>query len=219
MAEMREIQPGVWLLEYSRFSSLTYLLKGEGEAWLVDPGCGEPEELREGLQQAGLKPEQVTRVFLTHSHYDHVANTGLLANAIVHASSQTLHRLRTNDPHTLLQEAGVKFEAKNKQQALGDGETVGNGELELICFHTPGHVQDSVVYYAPKQKVLFSGDTLFTAPGLPRLFEEPQWGPAELAQSLRKLIRLDAKVLAPGHPPLSDNFKLELRVAIQALER
>lgn len=211
--------PNVLVVQSSGYSSLTYVLRAERECWVVDPGSAPAGELSEALKQSDIDVGVVSRVFLTHCHFDHVANAHLFPNATIHGSALTLQRVQGNDPKTFLGEMGMHYSAKNKHEPLSDGQTiVGKDGLELTCIHVPGHVQDAVVYHSPTLGIVFSGDSLFAAPSLPRLFESPRLGPRELAASLRKLVGLRAKTLAPGHPPLSDDFGREFRDALAELD-
>lgn len=58
------------------------LILDEDLKMISDPGClSDPQLLIQNLQIAGLKPEDINFIFLTHSHIDHFANIGLFPNA------------------------------------------------------------------------------------------------------------------------------------------
>ncbi len=63
-------------------------------------------------------------------------------------------------------------------------QQVGPYQVEVIS--TPGHTCPHYVYYVPKWKILFSGDTLFSG-GCGRLFEG---SPEEMVTSLDKITKL-----------------------------
>ncbi len=51
-----------------------YVLRGDSEAVLVDPGWSSPETERtllDGLDELGLAPADISRVLTTHHHWDH----------------------------------------------------------------------------------------------------------------------------------------------------
>lgn len=79
-----------------------------------------------------------------------------------------------------------------------DGQRVFAGSISFTVIHTPGHSPESLCLYSEKEKVLFSGDTLFAGTwgrtDLPFSSEE------DMILSLRKLLALppDTKVY-PGH--------------------
>ncbi|MFA5489685.1 MAG: N-acyl homoserine lactonase family protein [Candidimonas sp.] len=71
-----------------------WLLKREGEVYLVDTGFGEAaaeqrgRELfmrpSQGLGLLGVQPDQVQNIILTHLHYDHAGTLGDFPNAMFH---------------------------------------------------------------------------------------------------------------------------------------
>ena len=67
--------------------------------------------------------------------------------------------------------------------------------LEVIS--TPGHTKGSVCIYYPKEKVLFSGDTLFFN-GFGRI-DFPFSDPGKMEESLEIIGKIGYKILAPGH--------------------
>lgn len=44
---------------------------------------------------------------------------------------------------------------------LDDEDKIHIGELEFQILHTPGHTKGSICIYCEKERLLFSGDTLF----------------------------------------------------------
>ncbi len=74
------------------------LIAGGGKAVLIDAGLS-GRELIKRLASAGIRPDQLTAVILTHEHNDHVRGLkGLLrvANVPVWANIQTATHLRSN---------------------------------------------------------------------------------------------------------------------------
>ena len=53
---------------------------------------------------------------------------------------------------------------------MKDKELWKNGKFELQVFHIPGHTSGHVCYHFFKEKILFTGDTLFSL-GCGRIFE------------------------------------------------
>jgi len=73
---------------------------------------------------------------------------------------------------------------------------VGDHVFELI--HTPGHTRGQIAVYVPKEKVIFTGDTVFC--------ECQTWfhssDPDSWLRSLDILNTLDADYIIPGHGPI-----------------
>ncbi len=66
------------------------------------------------------------------------------------------------------------------------------------CIPTPGHKEDAVCFYVPKEGILFSGDTLFQE-SIGRT-DLPGGDMATLIRSLKKLTALpDDTIVYPGH--------------------
>ena len=90
----------------------------------------------------------------------------------------------------------IKLEADSR---VDDGDLIHIGELEFKVIYTPGHTIGSSSLYCEKEKLLFSGDTLFRG----------AWGRTDLPTSnfediiksiSNKLILLpDNTIVYPGH--------------------
>lgn len=101
MPPVEEVRPGVWSIPVPfpgnpmRYT-LAYLLAGDGEAALVDPGWdsdGGWEALKAGLAEAGVAPSDITGVVVTHYHPDHL---GMAAR--LRATGKTWMMLGENEP-------------------------------------------------------------------------------------------------------------------------
>jgi glyoxylase-like metal-dependent hydrolase (beta-lactamase superfamily II) len=76
---------------------------------------------------------------------------------------------------------------------------VGEIELQLIEVG-PAHTRGDVIVFVPKQKVLFSGDILFSD-SHPIVWDGPiqNW-----IDACDRILALDVEVIVPGHGPLTD---------------
>lgn len=86
-------------------------------------------------------------------------------------------------------------------------KTLFNSDLEII--RTPGHSVDSCCFYLPKERIIFSGDTLFI--GICGKVREEMY--REMYSSLQKLKLLpkETRVL-PGHEYLKNSLDFLHRV-------
>ena len=80
-------QPGAWQIslpflgEHEIIGS--YLLAGENELAIIDPGPGSTlEPLLAAIREAGFEPQDVTHILATHVHLDHAGATGSLARLL-----------------------------------------------------------------------------------------------------------------------------------------
>ena len=95
----------------------------------------------------------------------------------------------------------IPFDASTAgDRHLYEGDIITLGEYEFTVIHTPGHSPGGVCLYNAKEKILFSGDTLFFE-GNGRV-DNPFSNPDDMQKSLLRLWELpdDTKVL-PGHGP------------------
>ena len=178
-------EPALYLkqLELGPMQNFVYLVGDPAtrEAVVVDPGWEVPRILQT-LQADGY---HVTKVLVTHTHFDHVMGLEELLNAVDvpiyvhHTEATALH----------VQPSSVK--------PLAGGETVLVGQVPMTIIHTPGHTPGSQCLLVHGR--LLSGDTLFIR-GCGRC-DLPGGDPATMYESLTKKLKPldDATLLYPGH--------------------
>lgn len=139
-----------------------------GETAAVDPADAEP--VLAALRQ---KDWQLSNVFNTHHHADHVdGNLQLKRQTGCKIVGAKADRQRI---------PGIDIE-------INDGDRIKLGDQTLEIIATPGHTLGHIVYYCADSEALFCGDTLFSM-GCGRLFE----GSAEqMWHSLQRLKALPA---------------------------
>ncbi len=128
------------------------------EALIIDPGDS-AKRIAEIIKEEGVTP---VAVLLTHGHFDHAMAAEELAGEFqipiyAHEKEQeTLETPRINLSGMIGQ--SLTFHADNY---VKDGDVLNLAGFEIKVLHTPGHTLGGVCYYLEKEKVLFSGDTLF----------------------------------------------------------
>ena len=161
-----------------------YLVILDKECIMIDGG---DEKVLKFILDKKLK---LTKILLTHGHGDHLIDVTNIkektkAKIYVHQKDNIM----LNHPYNLSLGAskGVKADEFFKDRV---------GDFKVL--YTPGHSLGSVCFYNEKEKVLFSGDTLFrNAIGRTDL---PNSSSKLMKDSLKMLIKLpkDVKVY-PGH--------------------
>ena len=143
-----------------------------------------------------IDPEKIDLVIFTHFHYDHIGNFSLFSNAKYYASQLEIDACKKDAFGAILNEEVVeKFTARVLPiESITDSLLAGFG-LEVI--RTPGHTVGSICLYNASERILFSGDTLFTHTY--GRVDLPTSVPKEIMRSLLKLKKLDYKTLCPGH--------------------
>jgi hydroxyacylglutathione hydrolase len=193
------------------------VLRGDRPHVLIDPGhtvneLGERcfERLVSSMEREGIKAEDIGLIIDTHCHPDHCE-----ANQLFVAKSKAkkgkgkakqaliaLHR----DEDEYRKGAGKGLLSRLPSEAefepnlyLKEGElNLGKeGKLTLNILHTPGHSPGSISIYWPDNKVLISGDVIFSG-GIGRT-DLPGGSSMTLKQSIERLSQLDIEYLLPGH--------------------
>lgn len=177
------------------FAANCYVLTCGKEAAVIDPGACSPA-LLSFIRDNGL---HIAQILLTHGHADHITGAPELRERTgAPISIHTLDAAYTDSALSLAKECGyppVHFQA---DRLLREGDTISLGEETLTVLHTPGHTPGGACFLHEKDRLLFSGDTLFCLTAGRTDF--PGGDPAALMQSLDRLRRLegDYKVF-PGH--------------------
>lgn len=180
----------------------TYIVSDETkECMIVDCGAFDDVEhsaIFEYIKANGLKP--VLHV-LTHGHFDHVMGSQWLygqygLQPVIHERDAELYKSFRSDAQSM--GLIVNYDLPAIGRCVNDGDTVTFGNTEFKVIHTPGHSKGCVVYYSEKEKVAFTGDTLFRS-SIGRT-DLPGGSMFQIIQSLRTLTQLpdDTRVF-PGH--------------------
>ncbi|MFC9971796.1 MBL fold metallo-hydrolase [Spirillospora sp. NPDC127200] len=116
---------------------------GADRAVVVDPGPRDEVHLKRVLAQVAARDQRVGLVLLTHRHPDHSEGAGRFAELAGGVP------VRAMDPAHRLGDEG-----------LAEGDVVTTGGLELRVMEIPGHTDDSVAFWLPADRAVFTGDTI-----------------------------------------------------------
>lgn len=169
-----------------------------GEVFIIDPG-DDAGFVMNKVGDLNLKPQAI---LATHGHFDHILAVTELKLAydvpfFTHpADSKIINRMERTAEHF----TGAKTDpAPRFGKPLRNCQKLKIGKTSLEVIHTPGHTPGSVCFYAKKENVLFSGDTIFASGGYGRT-DLPGGDSEELRRSLRTILSLpDDTIIFPGH--------------------
>ncbi len=185
-------------------------LVGETELALVDPGSGEPDDLRELFaltDHLAAEGRRVTMIVVTHHHPDHMGGVAACRERL--GARVVGHRGLA--PHLPL------------DVVVKDGDwlplTPGLNDWTLQVLETPGHTRDSISLWHRSRRTLFCGDLLPGGAGSV-VIDPPDGDMSEYLASLERCLTLDPQTLFPAHGSPSGAAVRRIRALVRhRLER
>lgn len=129
------------------------------KAVIIDPAA-DSRRIMEEISGLGIVPEAI---LLTHGHFDHMLAAESLKNGYqipicVHKADAEL--VKHPDLNCSQQFLHMSYSISADEE-LEDGQNLRFLDGAFTVLSTPGHTEGSCCYYAKKDNILFSGDTLF----------------------------------------------------------
>ncbi len=166
------------------------------ECLIIDPG-DDADKIYKVIENNSLKPAIIVN---THYHFDHTgANRSIKSRHNIPIAIGEKDAPFLKDAYKAALEFMIQAESSPKADILlKEGETLSVGENIFEVLETPGHTQGSICLYSKKEKILFSGDTLFYE-SVGR-WDLPTGDKKMLFASLDRLLNLEKDVAVfPGH--------------------
>jgi len=159
------------------------------------------------LDEATRNGWDVIGLWLTHGHFDHIADHALVtrrfpnAKVLIHA----LDEPKLKNPRSSMFPLPFTIPPRSADALVTDGQKLAIGSMPVEVIHTPGHAPGHVMYHFPTEKVLVGGDLIIM--GAVGRTDLPDADFATLQQSIRRVMQLDPEtLLLPGH---GDNSTLK----------
>jgi glyoxylase-like metal-dependent hydrolase (beta-lactamase superfamily II) len=147
---------------------------------------------RQGLDVIGL--------WLTHGHFDHIADHAEVTKRFPKAKV-LIHRLdepKLKQPNSSVFALPFTIPPRSADAYIEDGQVLSLGNLRVNVIHSPGHAPGHVMYHFPDEKILIGGDLIIG--GSVGRTDLPDSDHAELVRSIRKVMQLPGDTrLLPGH--------------------
>ena len=213
----------------------SFLIYRPGVAILVDSGnSGSGEKILHTLRRAGIEPDMLKLLILTHAHFDHAGSAGKLKELtgckimVHHSEASRLMKGFSPIPNgtrwkaRLLVGLGRIFARRIGEFPGTEPDLLVEGTFDLKEFgftgqviHTPGHTHGSMVVLMEHGE-LFAGDTLFGVKGKQHFPPFAEDLPA-LVRSWEHIRKLPVKTIYPAHGMYfsSDSFMAEYDSAMK----
>jgi glyoxylase-like metal-dependent hydrolase (beta-lactamase superfamily II) len=163
----------------------------------IDPGS--PKMRRSLARHLSRKSVKIEKIVATHAHEEHVGNLDWLSEvtgAPIYVSEMTARFLTPFKklPWVRAMIIGQPPDLRQPFQLLGETLDAASGQLQVIA--TPGHCDDHIALYDPREKLLLAGDAFmgsyFATPN-------PDVDSRKWLASLERLMELDIEILVEGH--------------------
>ncbi|MGA2501963.1 MAG: MBL fold metallo-hydrolase [Tepidisphaeraceae bacterium] len=151
------------------------------------------------LDEAGKQGWEIIGLWLTHGHFDHMADHAVVTQRFPNAKV-LVHKLdepKIQHPNSQFP-LPFKIPPRSADAYVEDGQKLSIGSLTVEVLHAPGHASGHVMYYFPAEKIIIGGDLIImSAVGRTDL---PDSSYATLQASIRRVMKLPRETtLLPGH--------------------
>ncbi len=191
-----EFLKGVHVLD--TYATTTLLV--DGRLVLVDTGVADQSsKLLDALAKVKVKPKDLTTIFVTHVHPDHVGGLATIksdSSAKVAASpveAEFISKKRTYDGPP-----GVEFQ---KHPGTPVDVLLADGQVQdgLKVIHTPGHTRGSISLLDEAHSLLIAGDAFRNENGITPMGDDYNVDPRQHRESIKKLARFHFENAVVGH--------------------
>ena len=208
----------------------SYLLADRGEAAFIENNTANAlPYLLEGMEEAGIGPETVRWIIVTHLHFDHAGGTSALVERCPHATVLAHPRAVQHlvDPSRLVASAMRVYGEEEFERLYGrimpipaervrpmeDNEKVELGGHTLTFLHTRGHANHHFCIHDSAENAVYTGDTFGVEYRKSRPSVKPfllcsaaptDFDPDEARSSVRRILALE-----PSHLYLTHFGELE----------
>lgn len=152
------------------------------------------------LDAAAERGWDVVGLWLTHGHFDHLADHKVVTDRFPGARV-LIHELdapKLREPGSRMFPLPFTIPPREPDEFVTDGQVLSFGGLSCRVIFTPGHSPGHVMYHFEKEKVVIGGDLIIG--GAIGRVDLPDSDPQAMVRSLRRAMELpDETRLLPGH--------------------
>ena len=186
-----------WLIDGNLFGGKgnlsIYIIENEGTRMMIDASeKAMASNIIEKLKEFKIYP--IHKIFLTHSHFDHVDGSNELqklmktTNIEVLASENAIENLK--NPNNMNEVFATKMEPIEDVIPLKHNEIINLNGLELKVMNFFGHSMDSIALFDKKNRNIFTGDAIIDKSSIyyfQPTFMPPDFHEVELLKTFQRL--------------------------------
>jgi len=186
-----------WLIDGNLFGGngniSIYIIENEGSRMMIDTSeKAAAPKIIEKLKEFKIFP--IHKIFLTHSHFDHIDGVHELQNLIkdtnieILASENAIENLK--NPYIINEVFALKMEPIEEVIPLKNNEIIDLNGLKLKVLNFFGHTMDSIALFDKKNKNIFTGDAIIDKSSIyyfQPTFVPPDFHEAELLKTFKRL--------------------------------
>jgi len=231
MESRREVFPHVIEMNYQarqRLGCCVYLVFDENDDWLlIDIGYEDTvEEIIDMIRRMDFPLSNCKYLVATHADVDHIQGlkkaTELLPSATTVGHEDAIRVLAEGDRIMTFAEIsaqGISIDLPKIKidSAIGEGDRLKIGPLELEVWHTPGHTGNQLSFRMGE--LLFSGDNIYRDGCVGHIDAHHGSDIPKFIESLERIRDSDVKWLLPSHGPIFRKDNDLLQSAIDRLTR
>lgn len=203
------------------YDSNCYII-GQEKLVMIDCGTGyNMDHTLSQIKSSGLNPENISNIILTHVHFDHCGGLNRMPESPetkINVFDLEAPFIEAADGRMLLLDMfNAYFKPLKVDVKLKDGQIIHAGPYSFKVIHTPGHTLGSICLYEEENRLLISGDTVFSGGSFGRV-DLPSGSISQLCDSMKKLSELDIRYILPGHMDISLQGNKDIKAVCNLLK-
>lgn len=214
---------GFIFIQRDWLSSNSLLLLNGDESVLIDTGYATHAEMTLRVLEEHLQQRSLDKILNTHLHSDHCGGNSLLQNRYplveIHVPETQFDSVFQWDQSKLsfakTGQACFPFKASH---SIASNKSINLNKLHWNAIHSPGHDNDSLMFFQPDYRILVSADALWekgVSVVFPELDEINGFDP--MFETYDLIERLNPAIVLPGHGRLFTDVNTALALSRQKL--
>ena len=187
----------IYNLQLGELGTNCYIIETRADRCVAVDIGGDADEFLNFIKSKNL---ELSKILLTHGHFDHMEGVDEVqkktgAEVYIHSEDAEFLENPELSLSGLFRRPLQKIENYN---IINDGDIIKDSDIEFKVMQTSGHTNGSVCYIVESEKIIFSGDTIFS--GSIGRTTYPTGSTEKMWESLKKLSLIEGDyIIYPGH--------------------